>query len=170
MPDEGESRFRRWLVDKVKRARWFTYTADTVDGVARRIGVQPAGLAVQREDRCVRGGGAGAHPTGADARLYPDGPGPGGGDRSPGGAHKAPEHRECGGRDVGRRNAVLAGPTARLTPEGSGGSVGSMMTLAGCGSCGYRLPGPSSAPPPPGRQCPPFGAAWKPATRAVKPS
>src|SRR5258706_11681447 len=40
MPDEGESRFRRWLVDKVKRARWVTYTADTVDAVARRIGVQ----------------------------------------------------------------------------------------------------------------------------------
>jgi hypothetical protein len=41
MADEGESRFRRWLIDKVKRARWVTYTADTVDAVARRIGVQP---------------------------------------------------------------------------------------------------------------------------------
>lgn len=41
MRDEGHSRFRRWLVDKVKRSRWVTYSADTAESVARRIGVQP---------------------------------------------------------------------------------------------------------------------------------
>jgi hypothetical protein len=41
MADEGSSRFRRWLVTKVKRSRWVTYNADTVELVARRIGVQP---------------------------------------------------------------------------------------------------------------------------------
>lgn len=41
MRDKGESRFRRWLVDKVKRSRWVTYNADTAESVARRIGVQP---------------------------------------------------------------------------------------------------------------------------------
>lgn len=41
MRDEGESRFRRWLLDKVKRSRWVTHNADTVESVARRIGVQP---------------------------------------------------------------------------------------------------------------------------------
>jgi len=41
MRDEGESRFRRWLIDKVKRSRWVTYNADTVEVVALRIGVQP---------------------------------------------------------------------------------------------------------------------------------
>ena len=40
MRDEGESRFRRWLIDKVKRSRWVTYTTDTVESVARRVGVQ----------------------------------------------------------------------------------------------------------------------------------
>lgn len=41
MRDEGESRFLRWLIDKVKRSRWVTYNADTVESVAQRIGVQP---------------------------------------------------------------------------------------------------------------------------------
>src|SRR5262249_47472285 len=41
MRDEGESRFRRWLLDKVKRSRWVRYNADTVESVAQRIGVQP---------------------------------------------------------------------------------------------------------------------------------
>lgn len=41
MSDEGESRFRRWLIDKLKRSRWVTYSTDTTESVAKRIGVQP---------------------------------------------------------------------------------------------------------------------------------
>lgn len=38
---ELHGRFRRWLIEKVKRSRWVTYPSDSLEAVARRIGVQP---------------------------------------------------------------------------------------------------------------------------------
>ena len=39
--DEGHARFRRWLIDKLKRSRWVSYSTDSLEAVARRVGVQP---------------------------------------------------------------------------------------------------------------------------------
>jgi hypothetical protein len=41
MRDNGESIFRRWLIDKVKRSRWPTFKDDTPEAIGQRIGVQP---------------------------------------------------------------------------------------------------------------------------------
>lgn len=38
---ELHARFRRWLIEKVKRSRWVTYPTDSLEAVALRIGVQP---------------------------------------------------------------------------------------------------------------------------------
>jgi len=39
--EEDHARFRRWLIEKVKRSRWVTYPTDSLEAVARRVGVQP---------------------------------------------------------------------------------------------------------------------------------
>jgi hypothetical protein len=40
-PAQDHARFRAWLIEKVKRSRWVTRQGDSVEVVARRIGVQP---------------------------------------------------------------------------------------------------------------------------------
>lgn len=41
---DGEAQFRRWLIGKIKRARWATFRSDDIDAIAVRLGVQPSVL------------------------------------------------------------------------------------------------------------------------------